>query len=161
MTENELTAAHRQAIDDGMVKVGIPMELPCGGIEWCFAKRVSATHARIDNIPVFCSHVNYADIVEFAEQDSPHVLFKAFVRVKTQGSECLTFSCVPESLSRTLSVHQLRARATAVRERLDAAPEHVRPLCIEGVEPGVLSAAWPVGTDVDAVAAFLDAVIEG
>ena len=144
-----------------MVKIGIPMELPSGGIEWCFAKPVSATHARIDNIPVCCSHVNYADIVEFAEQESPHVLFKTFVQVKTQGSECLTFSCVPDHLASTLSVNELRARAIAVRERLNAAPEHVRPVCIEGVGPGVLAAAWRVGTDVDAVTAFLDAVIEG
>ncbi len=143
MSKQDQHAIHEQAVADGMVKVGIPMG-DDDGIEWCFAHRISATHARIDNVPACCDGVNYGDVIEFREQDPPHVLFKEFVRVKTQGSHTLAFQFAPGKLVRTLTPDELQARAKRIREFLDAAPAGIKPLAVERICDGWMAGAWPM-----------------
>jgi hypothetical protein len=137
-----LQELHRQAVADGMVKVGIPMAESDGGREWCFGKRLSATHARLDNVPVFCHGVHFGDVVEFCEQDPPHELFKDFVRVVTPGSTTLVVPYCDEDL--VLERDEYRQRFSQVRARLLELPEAIRPLAVEGVCDGWLAIALPL-----------------
>jgi hypothetical protein len=136
-----LQEVHRQAVADGMVKVGLPISERGGGTEWCFGKRLSAIHARLDNVPVYCDGIGYGDVVEFREQNPPHELFKEFVGVVTRCSATAVLPyCdedVPENPGRQLY--------RAARERLLALPEAIRPLAIEGVIPGWVAVALPLG----------------
>ena len=143
MSKHDLHAIHEQAVADGMVKVCIPMS-DDDGFEWCFAHRISAAHARIDNVPVFCDAVNYGDVIEFREQDPPDVLFKEFLRVKTQGSHTLAFSFAPRKVLRTITPDDLQARGKRMREYLNAAPDSIKPLAVEGIGDGWMAGAWPM-----------------
>lgn len=140
---NELRQVHRQAVADGMVKVGLPMADSPGGVEWCFGQRLSATRARLDNVPVFSDVAHYGDVVEFREQDPSDELLKAFVGVKSQGSQTvvLPYGDDDEPLPRD----EVRRRFDLVRERLLALPEPIRPLAVEGVVDGWVAVALPLG----------------
>lgn len=148
---------HRQALADGMVKVGIPMDGEGGGSEWCFAKRLSASHARLDNVPVFCDGVHYGDVVEFREQDPPHELFKDFVRVVTQGSGTLVLPFGNDCAA--LPPDEWRRRFLEVRERLLALPKRIRPLAVERVANCWVSIALPHGLKRRQVAAVAAVVV--
>lgn len=154
MSKQDREAIHEQAVADGMVKVGIPMT-DDDGVEWCFAQRISATHARIDNVPVFCDAVNYGDVIEFREQDPPDVLFKEFVRVKTRGSHTLAFRFASRKVVRTLTADELQARARRMREYLDAAPGSIKPLAVEGIGEGWMAGAWPTTANAREVRRYL------
>jgi hypothetical protein len=139
----ELERVHRQAVADGMVKVGLPMTDRDGCVEWCFAHRLSPTLARIDNVPVFCDEVHFGDVVEYREQDPPHPLFKDFVRVRTRGSTTLVVPYCDEDVR--LEADEYRRRFSQVRDQLLALPEPTRPLAVEGVYEGWLAMALPLG----------------
>jgi hypothetical protein len=149
-----LQGIHRQAVADGMVKVGLPMS-DGRGTEWCFGKRVSAIHARLDNVPVYCDGIGYGDVVEFREQDPPHELFKEFVRVVTR---CSAKAMMPYSVPGVPEPESSRLYREA-RERLLALPEAIRPLAIEGVMPGWVALALPLGLSRSEFAAVARAVV--
>lgn len=142
---DELREVHRQALADGMVKVGLPMADDPAGREWCFGKRLSATHARLDNVPVFCHGVHFGDVVEFREQSPPDELLKEFVRVVSQGTTTFVLPLEAEDEDVPRSEHEQRAMFIRARERLLALPEAIRPLAVEGVMPGWLALALPLG----------------
>ncbi len=139
----ELERAHRQAVADGMVKVGLPMTDRDGCVEWCFAHRLSPTLARIDNVPVFCDEVHFGDVVQYREQDPPHPLFKDFVRVRTQGSTTYVFPVFDDEEAMPAE-DEMRAVMGRVRASLLSMPEGDRPLAVEGVMAGWLASAWPL-----------------
>jgi len=143
-----LQEVHRQAVADGMVKVGLPISERGGGTEWCFGKRLSATHARLDNVPVYCDGIGYGDVVEFREQDPPHELFKEFVRVVTRCSTTYVFPVFDDEEA-TPSEGELRSTMLRVRASLLSMPEGDRPLAIEGVMAGWLASAWPLSVTAE------------
>lgn len=140
---DELREVRRQALADGMVKVGLPMTDDPDGRERCFGKRLSATHARLDNVPVFCDGVHFGDVVEFREQDPPDELLKEFVRVVTRGSGTAVVPYCDGDVPRPKD--ELQSLFSQARDRLMALPEPIRPLAVEGVMPGWLALALPVG----------------
>ena len=154
MPELELEAVHRKAIADGMIKVGIPMT-GVEGCEWCFAKPVSPSHAKLVNVPVHCDHVHYGDVVEFREEDPPHVLLKQFVRVKTQGSHSQAFQFVSDEVAQALAPDQLQHRARRMLKYLHDAPAHIRPLDVVYVGAGWMVGAWAMTADADEVQKFV------
>jgi ribosomal protein S17 len=127
----ELKRVHRQAVADGMVKVGLPVKGRNVSVEWCFAHRLSRTFARIANIPVHADNVHYGDVVEYREQRPRHQLLKEFVGVRTQGSTTLV--CPVD-----------RRLMRRVRELLMAMPASDRPLAIQAPARGWLASAWPL-----------------
>lgn len=139
----ELQSIRRQALADGMVKLGLPMAGEDGGVEWCFARRLTASHARIDNVPAFCDGVAFGDVVEFAELSPPDELLKEFVRVVTRGSETVVLPYGDERVPRLKD--GLPSLFSQVRDRLLALPQEIRPLTVEGVMPGWVALALPLG----------------
>lgn len=150
MNINQLADAMQAATNDGMVKVAIPSS--CGGtLEWCWARRISPTHAKLENCCVFCDDVNFGDIVEFAEQPAdnggPHEVLKQFVRVVTRGSmQCEFFySTDAEAGDDSPEMREkLSHRMRTIRNTLKALPDAVRPICIEGLLTGYGCAAFPI-----------------
>jgi hypothetical protein len=131
---------NRQAVADGMVKVGLPMS-GFDGREWCFAYRLSAIHARLNNVPVYSDGIGYGDVVEFREQDPPHELLKEFVRIVTRGSRTVVLSYCKEGTSEDAC----RRLFQQARERLLALPEDIRPKAIEAPAIGWVALALPLG----------------
>jgi len=140
---DELREVHRQALADGMVKVGLPADMGPVETEWCFAERISATRARLVNVPVFCHGVHFGDVVEFREQDPPDELLKEFVRVVTRGSGTAVVPYCDGDVPRPKD--ELQSLFSQARDRLMALPEPIRPLAVEGVMPGWMALALPVG----------------
>lgn len=154
MERQDMQAIHEKAAADGFVKVGLPMD-NSESCEWCFARRISPTHAKIDNVPVACAAVNYGDVVEFREQDPPHVLFKEYVRVKTRGSQTFVFRFAPQKLLGTLTPDELKARAGRMREHLNSGPESIKPLALERVSEAWMAGAWPLTAKASKVARYV------
>ena len=155
----ELVDLHRQAAADGMVKIALPMDE--GGIEWCYGKRLSATRARMVNVPVFCSGVRYGDVVEFGEQDEPSEFFKVFVSVVEQHSFTVPFRVSCESKA---TPADSRLRRQAVVDALQALPEADRPEMYEWVAGELIVMAWPLTADesrVDGVLRMLRNLVRG
>jgi hypothetical protein len=150
-----LQELHRQAVADGMVKVGLPM-LDGRGTEWCFGKRLSAIHARLDNVPAYCPGIGFGDVVEFREQEPPHELFKDFVRVVTRCSATVVIPYCGEDVPKAESSRLYRE----ARERLQALPEAIRPLEVEGLVPGWVALALPLGLSRSQFAMVARAVSE-
>jgi hypothetical protein len=136
----------RRAVADGVVKVGIPAA-DGTTTEWCWAKRVSKNHAKLMNCCVFGDGPGYGDIVEFREQpDGPHKVLKDFVRVVSTGSRQCEFIYATDDEVKDRSPaldRELLHRLQAIRETLDQLPEDVRPICLEGLVPGMGCAAFP------------------
>lgn len=149
----ELQEINRQAIRDGMVKVGIPCDDVRGpSREWCWAKRVAPSYARLENCCVFAEGVNFGDIVEFREQGQedggPHELLKAFVRVVTKGStqRDIVYATVAEVRNKSdRTIAEMRRRIAGIRRFCNSLPVGVRPSYIEGLTPGLACIAFPAG----------------
>jgi hypothetical protein len=139
----------REVLDEGIVKIGIPAA-DGSTMEWCFAKRVSTTHAKLMNCCVFSDAVNFGDIVEYRERGDdyggPHELLKLFVRVVTRGSTQCEFMYSTDAEARDKSQamrEKLTHRLRTIRSTLDRLPEGVRPICCEGLLTGYGCAAFP------------------
>lgn len=165
MDDKEYASIARQAVADGMVKIGIPIDEEVGpSLEWCWAKRVSATHAKLDNCCMFSDVVGFGDIVEFRELDDadggPHELLKVLVRVVTRGStQCLCeYATEQESAdSSPASNRSLSSRLRAIRLALESLPEEVRPIYVEGMFPGFACVAFPAAVTPEQADAFVAA----
>jgi hypothetical protein len=149
MSAETYAGVTQKEIDDGMVKVGIPSD-DNASREWCWARRVSPTHARLANCCVFRDDVNFGDIVEFEEQPEceggPHQFLKRFVRVVTRGSTQCEFMYSTDAEARDKSQamrEKLTHRLRTIRTTLDKLPESVRPICFEGLFTGYGCAAFP------------------
>jgi hypothetical protein len=154
----------QRAIDDGMVKIGVPADSGPIAREWCFAKRISPTHAKLMNCCVHADAVNFGDIVEFREQGDddggPHELLKSFVRVVTRGStQCeFLYSTDDEARDKSPAMQStLSHRLNRIRAALEELPEDVRPICVEGLFAGFACAAFPVTVTSEQAEAFVAA----
>jgi hypothetical protein len=149
MSLRALQKEMNKARADGMVKIGIP-HIESSVREWCWAKPVSRTHARLDNV-CMAGGVQYGDIVQFEElsdhDGGPHDVMKSFVRVVTRGSTQCAFLYATEQESKAKSPRiaaVLTARWKRIHEALMALPECERPLTIEGLALGFGIAAFSV-----------------
>ncbi len=163
MSVEQYAGVTQQQIDDGMVKIGIPSN--CGRtLEWCWAHRVSATHAKLNNCCVFRDGVNFGDIVEFQEQQEcdggPHELLKRFVAVTTRGStQCeFMYSTEAEASDKSPAMREkLAHRLQTIRSTLDRLPEDVRPICFENLLIGYGCAAFPAAVTAEQAQRFVAA----
>jgi hypothetical protein len=151
----ELQEIYRRAERDGMVKVGIPAD-PSSGIamEWCWAKRLSSSYARLANFCVCGGGINFGDVVEFSEQPEPDVILKEFVRVVSRGSEqaMVAYATRDEVADASESMReQIRQRHREILQYLDDFRRTGAVLAWEGTEPGLLCIALPVGTTEEEV----------
>lgn len=165
MNLEQYAAQMRQAIADGMVKVGIPTGSDNGpSMEWCWAERLSPTHAKLCNCCVFRDDIGFGDIVEFREQGDdeggPHDAMKLFVRVVTRGStQCqFMYSTVAEARDESPAAKEaLTLRLRSIRQSLESLPEDVRPISFEGLFAGFACAAFPASVTPAQAEAFLGA----
>ncbi len=146
--QNHISPAQK-AIEDGMVKVGIPAD-DHQGREWCWGRRISSTHAKLVNCCVFDANVNFGDVVEFSELNDdcggPHELLKSFVRVVTRGStQCEFLYATDDEASDKSDAMKARLadRLRKIRATLEAMPASVRPVAVEGLWTGLGCAAFP------------------
>ena len=150
---NDLQAIYREAERDGMVKVGIPCH-PSTGItlEWCWATRLSDSHARLDNCCLFQDDVAFGDVIEFREQAEPHAIRKEFVRVVSRGSEqvLVAYATLDEAADTSeFKREQLKERLQQIDRFLENACGGIAALAWEAPEPGFLCIALPVGTTAE------------
>ena len=139
---NDMQETYRQAECDGMVKVGIPCH-PSTGItlERCWAKRLSASYARLDNVCLFQDGVGFGDVVEFREQAEPHAILKEFVRVISRGSiqTLVVYATRAEAADDSDGMRQeLSDRRKDIHGFLEALFVRAATLVWEHVKPGVL-----------------------
>lgn len=142
-----------------MVKVGIPPDPTIGiKVEWCWAKRLSASYARLDNVCLCQESIGFGDVVEFCEQAEPHAILKKFVRVVSRGSKqvVVTYATANEAFSCSKSKRaQLQKRRRKIDRFLENDSGGIAALAWAGGIPGVLYIALPVGTTEEEIAQFL------
>ena len=151
MNAKDAITINKQAVADGMVKIGIPCnEDAPASREWCWAKRVSRTHAKLENCCLHRDGVRFGDVVEFREQSDEdggsHEVLKLFVRVISRGStQCEFFyATVAESRDESPAMKfSLTHRWRQICQSLKTLPEDVRPMYCEGMVPGYGCAAFP------------------
>ena len=156
MNQEQYAENMRQAVADGMVKVGIPCEYGPVNREWCWAKRLSSSFAKLDNCCVYRDDVYFGDVVEFCERDNdhggPHPVMKSFVRVVSRGSTQLpiAYGTAVELADRS---DRMRAEFTdrfrTICAFCDAMPIAVRPVCVEGFVAGIAHVAFPATVTID------------
>lgn len=151
MRQEKYFGVTQEEINEGLIKVGIPCPDDCGpSMEWCWARRMSPSYARLENCCTFADGVSFGDIVEFCEQDDsdggPHEFLKSFVRVVTRGStqHVVAYATIDESRDKSdRSREIITQRYRELRRYCDAMPNSVRPIAVEGMVPGLACVAFP------------------
>jgi hypothetical protein len=165
MNAKDAIAINQQAVADGMVKIGIPCsEGASASREWCWAHRVSPSHAKLDNCCILRDDVRFGDVVEFCEQSAddggPHDVLKLFVRVVSRGSTQCEFFYATVAEGRDQSPAMKRALTRRWRQichSLKTLPEDVRPMYLEGMKAGYGCAAFPASVMPAQAEAFVAA----
>ena len=150
----ELQMTRRQLAIDGFVKVGIPGDCNSGVVtEWCWAKRLSKSYARLITCCMSQNGVGYGDVVEFREwPKQSHPLSKQFLWVVSRGSEQVMIAYASRSDAASASQKaqkRLKSRCRDVQRFLETARGEGLVLAWECMHAGFLCIALPVGTTDD------------
>jgi hypothetical protein len=165
MNAKDAIAISQQAVADKVIKIGIPChEDAPASREWCWAHRVSPTHAKLDNCCFLRDGVRFGDVVEFREQGEEdggsHEVLKLFVRVVSRGSTQCEFVYATNAEMRRKSPAIKRAltrRWRQISHSLEKLPEDVRPVALEGMTAGYGCAAFPASVTPAQAEAFVAA----